>query len=120
MIQIKKGHTFWLPNPINEKDHLHIVCTNPNEKRIVFVVNISHYYNKPCQDHFQDTSCILNIGEHPKIKKPSIVKYDMAKKMNTSRSAVDRLFDPENESMTLQTLNKAATALGKKLRVELV
>ncbi|GAI24091.1 unnamed protein product, partial [marine sediment metagenome] len=43
-----------------------------------------------------------------------------AKKMHTSRSAVDRLFDPENESITLQTLNKAANALGKKLKVEFV
>lgn len=40
--------------------------------------------------------------------------------MHTSRSAVDRLFDPLNESVTLQTLNKAASALGKKLKVELV
>jgi hypothetical protein len=40
--------------------------------------------------------------------------------MHTSRSAVERLFDPENESLTLNTLNRAATVLGRKLRVELV
>jgi len=54
------------------------------------------------------------------MKKSHITKTMMARKMHTSRSAVDRLFDPGNESMTLQTLNKAATALGKKLKVELV
>lgn len=54
------------------------------------------------------------------MKKLHITKTMMAKKMHTSRSAIDRLFDPENESMTLQTLNKAATALGKKLKVVLV
>ena len=54
------------------------------------------------------------------MKELHITKTMMAKKMNTSRSAVNRLFDPENESMTLQTLNKAATALGKKLKVELI
>jgi antitoxin HicB len=47
-------------------------------------------------------------------------KTAMAKKMQTSRSAVERLFDPYNESLTLVTLNRAAVALGKRLKVELV
>jgi antitoxin HicB len=50
----------------------------------------------------------------------NLTKTMMAKKMHTSRSAVERLFDPENDSATLSTLNKAAAALGKKLKVELV
>ncbi len=54
------------------------------------------------------------------MKKLHITKTMMAKKMHTSRSAVERIFNPKNESMTLHTLNKAATVLGKKLRVELV
>ena len=54
------------------------------------------------------------------MKKLHMTKTRMAQKMHTSRSAVERLFDPENESITLQTLNKAASALGKKLKVELV
>ncbi len=49
-----------------------------------------------------------------------LTKTLMAKKMNTSRSAVERLFNPENDSVTLVTLNKAAVAVGKKLKVELV
>ena len=49
-----------------------------------------------------------------------MTKTSIAKRMHTSRSAVDRLFDPENDSITLSTLNKAAAALGKKLKVELV
>lgn len=49
-----------------------------------------------------------------------LTKTMMAKKMHTSRSAVERLFDPENDSATLLTLNKAAAVLGKKLKVELV
>ena len=49
-----------------------------------------------------------------------LTKTMIAKKMRTSRSAIDRLFDPENDSITLVTLNKAAAALGKKLKVELV
>jgi antitoxin HicB len=49
-----------------------------------------------------------------------LTKTVMAKKMHTSRSAVERLFDPGNNSVTLGTLNRAAAAVGKKLRVELV
>jgi DNA-binding Xre family transcriptional regulator len=49
-----------------------------------------------------------------------MTKASMARRMHTSRSAVERLFDPENGSVTLFTLNRAATALGKKLKVELV
>jgi antitoxin HicB len=49
-----------------------------------------------------------------------LTKSMLARKMNTSRSAIERLFDPENKSVTLVTLNKAAAALGKKLEVQLV
>jgi len=45
-------------------------------------------------------------------------KSDMATKMHTSRAALNRLLDPENESVTLFTLKKAASVLGKKLRLE--
>lgn len=49
-----------------------------------------------------------------------ISKTEMAKRMQTSRSALDRLFDPENTSVTLNTLDAAARSLGKTLSVELV
>ena len=43
----------------------------------------------------------------------------MARRMQTSRSALDRLLDSSNPSVTLQTMDRAARALGKKLRIEL-
>ena len=46
-------------------------------------------------------------------------KTAMARRMQTSRSALDRLLDPTNPSVTLQTMDRAARALGKKLRIEL-
>jgi antitoxin HicB len=49
-----------------------------------------------------------------------LTKTIMAQKMHTSRSAVERLFDPKNDSLTLVTLNKTAAALGKRLKVEFV
>jgi antitoxin HicB len=47
-------------------------------------------------------------------------KASMASAMNTSRSALDRLLDPENIAITLKTMDRAATVLGKQLRIELV
>lgn len=49
-----------------------------------------------------------------------ISKVEMARRMNTSRAALDRLLDPGNTSVTLQTLTRAAQAVGRHLRVELV
>jgi antitoxin HicB len=47
-------------------------------------------------------------------------KSDMARRMRTSRSALDRLLDPGSSSLTLVTLERAARALGKKVRIEIV
>lgn len=44
-------------------------------------------------------------------------KSEMAKRMGTSRTQLDRLLDPENHSVTLATLVKAAKVLGKKLSI---
>ncbi len=49
-----------------------------------------------------------------------LLKSEMARRMQTSRSALDRLLDPENESVTLATLQKAAAAIGREVRLELV
>jgi DNA-binding Xre family transcriptional regulator len=47
-------------------------------------------------------------------------KAELAKRMQTSRAQLDRLLDPENESVTLATLSRAANAVGRQLRFELV
>ncbi len=49
-----------------------------------------------------------------------LTKSDMARRMNTSRAALDRLLDPENDGITLATLFKAATAVGRQINLELV
>ena len=54
------------------------------------------------------------------IEKEHISKTALAVRLETSRAAVNRLLDPDNESVTLLTLKKAAKVLGKKLRLELV
>jgi antitoxin HicB len=50
----------------------------------------------------------------------SLTKTAMAERMGTSRSALDRLLDPHNTSVTLRTLQKAASTVGRRLRLELV
>lgn len=49
-----------------------------------------------------------------------LTKSSLAKRMKTSRAQLDRLLDPDNESVTLGTLARAAQAVGRHLRMELV
>ena len=54
------------------------------------------------------------------LKENELTKTEMAARMKTSRAVVDRLLDASNSSVTLNTLNKAARALGRKIKIELV
>jgi antitoxin HicB len=47
-----------------------------------------------------------------------LTKTELAARMNTSRSQLDRLLDPENTAVTLDSLNRLAQAVGKQLRIE--
>ncbi len=49
-----------------------------------------------------------------------ISKTEMAKRMGTSRSSLNRLLDPLNNSVSLSTIESAVTALGKRLRIQIV
>ena len=60
----------------------------------------------------------LQIGRL--LEEKSLAKAEMAVRMKTSRAAVDRLLDATNSSFTLNTLGKAASALGQKVKIELV
>ena len=53
------------------------------------------------------------------MKSQNTSKARMAERMQTSRSQLDRLLDPENERVTLHTLNRAAAAVGMRLELEL-
>jgi antitoxin HicB len=54
------------------------------------------------------------------MKRKKFSKVKMAEAMNTSRAQLDRLLDPKSGNVTLATMQKAANAVGKSLRVELV
>ena len=53
------------------------------------------------------------------MKEQNLSKTEMSRRMKTSRAALDRLLDPANQAVTLQTLDRAAHALGKRLQISL-
>jgi antitoxin HicB len=82
-------------------------------------------------DEFLDKEGLLAETEDAAIKeiiadqikvamtKQGLSKTAMAARMNTSRRQLDRLLDPTNPSVTLATLRRAATAVGRTLKVGL-
>ena len=53
------------------------------------------------------------------MERAGLTKAELARRMHTSRVAVDRLLDASNGSVTLGTLQRAAVALGRRLSVQL-
>lgn len=54
------------------------------------------------------------------MERRALSKNQMAKAMQTSRSQLDRILDPENDAVQLDSIIKAARAVGRGLRIELV
>ena len=54
------------------------------------------------------------------MKENGITKVEMAERMHTSRTQVDRLLDPDNDKVQLDTIQRAARAVGRTLKLELV
>lgn len=48
----------------------------------------------------------------------NLTKTEVATRMQTSRSQLDRLLDPENTAVTLESLDRLARAVGKQLKIE--
>lgn len=63
---------------------------------------------------------VLSWQIEEEMKSQHLSKTEMAKRMHTSRAALNRLLDATDTSLTLTTLASAAAVLGKKLKVELV
>lgn len=54
------------------------------------------------------------------MKAQGITKVEMARRMGTSRSQLDRLLEPDGGGATLDTITRAAKAVNRKIRLELV
>jgi antitoxin HicB len=63
---------------------------------------------------------VLSAQLEEAMRAQNLTKTEMAKRMHTSRAALNRLLDETDTSLTLTTLAGAAAALGKSVRVELV
>lgn len=48
----------------------------------------------------------------------SLTKSELANRLNTSRSQLDRLLDPENTSITLDSMDRLARAIGRQLKID--
>ena len=59
----------------------------------------------------------LQISEA--MERSQITKAQLADKLQTSRSQIDRLLDPDNTGVTLESLERLAAAVGRRLRIEL-
>lgn len=53
------------------------------------------------------------------MKAKGITKLEMAKRMGTSRSQLDRLLDPDNDKVLFETVQRAAAAIGKRVSISL-
>lgn len=54
------------------------------------------------------------------MKERNLTKVEMARRMRTSRSQLDRLLDPRRTHVKLHTMQRAATVVGKRLKIDLV
>jgi len=63
---------------------------------------------------------VLSVKLEAAMRDQNISKSDMARRLKTSRSQLDRFLDPGNETITLQTLSRVAAVLGMTLEINLV
>ena len=54
------------------------------------------------------------------MEKLGITKAEMARRMGTSRAHLDKLLDPKNDKVQLDTVQRAAAAVGRRVRLVLV
>ena len=89
------------------------------------------YIGSSLDDFLAEEDVLTNVNEiaikrviawqlQQEIEAKQMTKTDMAKAMGTSRAALDRLLAPDNNSVTLNTLDRAARILGKRISIELV
>lgn len=62
----------------------------------------------------------LALQLEEEIKRQHISKSELARRLNTSPTQIARLLDPDNDRVQLDTLQKAAVSVGKRLSLELV
>ena len=69
--------------------------------------------------HANALKFMLSHELEKKMQELHLSKSEVARQLRTSRTGVDRLLDPDNTSITLQTLGKLAVFVGKRLNITL-
>jgi antitoxin HicB len=77
------------------------------------------------EGHYEETSAVaikrvLAWQLEKAMAKEGLTKNEMAKRMRTSRSQLDRILDPDNDKIQLDTVFKAARVLGRGVKLQLV
>jgi predicted XRE-type DNA-binding protein len=71
------------------------------------------------QSHAVAIKRVLAWQIEREMEKQAVSKAEMARRMKTSRSQLDRLLDPNNDAVSLETLVRGARAVGRHLKLEL-
>jgi CMP-2-keto-3-deoxyoctulosonic acid synthetase len=79
---LNAGETFHSRSPSSSRAHLYIAITDPDAAGNLVIANVTS------QGQWKDQSCILNVGDHPYIKKESVINY--AEAIVTSESALSK------------------------------
>jgi antitoxin HicB len=88
------------------------------------------HIGSPCSDFLREEGIYEGVAAHAfrrvlawqieqAIKEQGTTKVEMAKRMKTSRAQLDRLLDPANDKVQLDTVQRATAAVGRKLHMEL-
>jgi antitoxin HicB len=72
-------------------------------------------------EQFQATAIkeVISWQLQKAMKEKKLSKNKMAELMHTSRAQLDRLLDPEQGNITIETLQRAANVLGRSVRIEI-
>lgn len=82
-----KGRSYFKIDNGEKKPHLQFIISDPDPDDYVLVVNSTTYYNTGREDK----SCLLNHGDHKKIKHLSYIAYNWAEEVNITELLNDKL-----------------------------
>ena len=115
-----KKKTFWKKLPTEKKTHIRFIISDPDENNNVLVVNMTTFHN----NGREDTSCILDIGDHPKIEHKSWLNYAESEELHIlklTEGSIRRIipFDSNISDEVLKKIQQGArktSQLAKKFR----
>ena len=120
--EVKKGYTVNWPRIVSDDFVMVAGSARPWEAaaRIAWVELIDWMVSDYGFDRMRAYHFLGQVGRMRRWSKNASPKRPWQPRMKTSRRALDRLLEPSNTGVTLHTMQKAAAALGRKIRLELI